>query len=122
MKAENNPPTAAQRYQQIDFSNRLADTGLWIKMADDLVDAANILEEEVVKYWSEIQFDENHRLVKTSNRKYVQGPYSLLIAYAVENYFKALLIHQHQKDLKGYLLTKLPRYLKNHDLDRKSVV
>jgi len=41
-----------------------------------------------------------------------------LIAYALENYFKALLIHRNQKDLKGWLLTKLPGYLKQHDLGR----
>jgi hypothetical protein len=114
----NNLPTPAERYQQIDFSNRLTDTSLWIKMADELVDAANVLEAEVVKYWSEIQFDEHHRPVKTSNRKYVQGSYSLLIAYALENYFKALLIHQNQKDLKGWLITELPEYLKKHDLGK----
>jgi hypothetical protein len=84
-------------------------------MADDLIAAANILEVEVIKYWSEIQV-ENDRIIKTPNRKYVQGPFSLLIAYALENYFKALLIHRNQKDLKGWLLTKLPTYLSQHDL------
>jgi hypothetical protein len=114
----NNLPTPAQRMQQIDFSNRLTDTSLWIRMADELIDAANVLEADVVKYWSEIQLDEHNHPVKTSNRKYVQGSYSLLIAYTLENYFKALLIHQNQKDLKGWLLTKLPGYLNDHVLGR----
>lgn len=74
----NNLPTPAQRWQQIDFSNRLTDTSLWIRMADELIDAANVLEVEVVKYWSEIQPDEHNHPVKTSNRKYVQGSYSLI--------------------------------------------
>ncbi|HCO94314.1 MAG TPA: hypothetical protein DIU00_10235 [Phycisphaerales bacterium] len=99
----------------IDFSERLTDTKLWLRMADDLIAAANILEIEVVKYWSEIQF-ENNRIVKISNRKYVQGAYSLLIAYALENYFKALLIHRNIESLKGKLLTKLPKYLSSHNL------
>jgi len=102
-------------YQAIDFSERLTDTKSWLRMADDLIAAANILEVEVIKYWSEIQV-ENDRIIKTPNRKYVQGPFSLLIAYALENYFKALLIHRNQKDLKGWLLTKLPTYLSQHDL------
>jgi hypothetical protein len=113
-----NQRTHEQRWHEIDFSNRLTDTSLWIKMADELVDAANILEAEVIKYWSEIQLDEHNHPVSTSGRKYVQGEYSLLIAYALENYFKALLIHQNQKDLKGWLLTKLPGYLKHHDLGK----
>ncbi len=113
-----NPHTPAQRWQEIDFSNRLTDTSLWIMKADELVAAANILEVEVLKYWSEIQPDEHNQPVNTSGRKYVQGAFSLLIAYALENYFKALLIHRNQKDLKGYLLTKLPGYLKEHDLGK----
>jgi hypothetical protein len=112
----NNLPTPAQRWQQIDFSNRLTDTSLWIMKADELIAAANILEVEVVKYWSEIQPDEHNQPVNTSNRKYVQGAFSLLIAYALENYFKALLIHRNQKDLKSWLFTKLPKYLNQHDL------
>jgi HEPN domain-containing protein len=111
-----NQRTPEQRWHEIDFSNRLTDTSLWIRMADELVDAANILEAEVIKYWSEIQLDEHNHPVSASGRKYVQGEYSLLIAYALENYFKALLIHRNQKDLKGRLLTKLPGYLHTHDL------
>lgn len=102
--------------QAIDFSQRLTDTKLWIRMADELIAAANILEIEVEKYWSEIQLDGHNQPVSTSNRKYVQGAFSLLIAYALENYFKALLVYRNQKNLKGWLLTKLPRYLNQHDL------
>lgn len=115
---ENQPITYNQRWMQIDFSNRLTDTSLWIKMANELIDAANILESETLKYWNEIHLDENHHIVKTSDRKYVQGAYSLLIAYALENYFKALLIHQNQKELKGRLNLKLPKFLKEHDLGK----
>ena len=104
-----------QLLKAIDFSNRLTDTKLWLRMADDLIAAANILEVEVVKYWSEIQV-ENKQIVSTSNRKYVQGAFSLLVAYALENYFKALLIHQERKSLKNKLLSKLPKYLSSHDL------
>lgn len=104
-----------QLYQAIDFSERLTDTKLWLRMADDLIAAANILEAEVVKYWSEIQV-ENKQIVSIPNRKYVQGAFSLLIAYALENYFKALLIHRERKFLKGKLLSKLPKYVKKHDL------
>jgi hypothetical protein len=39
-----------------------------------------------------------------------------LIAYALENYFKALLIHKERKSLKNKLLSKLPKYLSSHDL------
>ena len=104
-----------QLYQAIDYSERLTDTKLWLAMANDLIYAANILEVEVVKYWSEMQI-KNKQIVKTSNRKYVQGAFSLLIAYALENYFKALLIHRNRESLKNKIVSKLPKYLNSHDL------
>jgi len=112
----NNLTKPAQRLQEIDFSNRLTDTKLWIMKADELIAAANVLEVEVEKYWSEIQIGEHNQPVNTSGRKDIQGAFSLLIAYALENYFKALLVYRNQKNLKGWLLTKLPRYLNQHDL------
>ena len=104
-----------QLYQAIDYSERLTDIKLWFKMANDLIDAANILEVEVIKYWSEMQV-ENNQIVKTSNRKYVQGAFSLLIAYALENYFKAMLIHRNRESLKNKIVSELPKYLNSHDL------
>ncbi len=104
-----------QTLQAIQFSERLTDTRLWIEKADELVSAANILEEEVVKYWSEIKI-ENNQIVGIPNHKDVQQAYFLLIAYALENFLKALLIHQNQKTLKGRLLQKLPGYLLSHNL------
>jgi len=106
-----------QLLQAIDFSERLTDTKLWLRMADDLIDAANILEVEVVKYWSEIQV-ENKQIVSTPNRKNVQGAFSLLIAYALENYFKALLMHRNRESLKNKIVSELTKYLNSHDLVR----
>jgi len=104
-----------QLWQAIQFSERLIDVRLWIEKADELVSAANLLEVEVLKYWSEIKV-QNDRIVSIPDRKNVQEAYFLLIAYALENFFKAFLIHQNQKTLKGCLLKKLPEYLKKHDL------
>lgn len=104
-----------QTLQAIQFSERLTDTRLWIEKADELVSAANLLEVEVLKYWSEIKV-QNDRIVGIPDRKNVQEAYFLLIAYALENFLKAFLIHQNQKALKDWLLKKLPGYLKKHNL------
>ena len=104
-----------QLWQAIQISEQLTDVRLWIKKADELVSAANLLEVEVLKYWSEIKV-QNDRIVSIPDRKNVQEAYFLLIAYALENFLKAFLIHQNQKTLKGRLLKKLPGYLKEHDL------
>ena len=104
-----------QLWQAIQFSERLTDVRLWIEKADELVSAAILLEVEVLKYWSEIKV-QNVRIVSIPDRKNVQEAYFLLIAYALENFLKAFLIHQNQKALKGWLLKKLPGYLKKHKI------
>lgn len=102
-------------YEAIAFSERLVDTSSWIEKADELLAAARILEKDIVAYWSSMSI-ENGQVVGIPDRKLVQGPYFLLVAYALENYFKALLIHRNKESLKNRLLSTLPDYLKKHDL------
>lgn len=99
----------------IQFSERLADPELWISMAEELLAAARILQVDVVQYWSEVHV-EGVRVVSAPCRKSVQGAYFLLTAYALENYFKALLMHKNRETLRNRLLTKIPNYVKQHDL------
>ena len=99
----------------IQFSERLVNVELWVSMADELIAAARIIEAHVVQYWAEIRFQDG-RIVDLPNRNNVQGAYFLLIAYGLENYFKATLIHKNQKCLRNRVLTKIPNYLKKHDL------
>ncbi len=114
-KKQKNRLQPNQLWQAIQFSERLTDVRLWIEKADELISAANLLEPEVLKYWSEIKI-ENNQIAGIPNRKNVQQAYFLLIAYSLENFLKVLLIHQNQKTLKGRLLQKLPACLLSHDL------
>ena len=97
------------------YSEELVNTRDWIAKADELLAAASILEIDAEKYWAAISV-KNGQVVGIPNRKSVQGPYFLLTAYALENYFKALLIHRNRKSLQNRLTSALPAYLKNHDL------
>jgi hypothetical protein len=97
--------------QAIQFSEQLTNSDLWIAKAGELLKAADILKLEVVKYWSELRGEDS-----ASTTQIVQGAYFLLIAYAIENYFKALLIYSNQKSLKNRLLFNLPSWLNQHDL------
>lgn len=99
----------------IQFSERLADPELWIGMADELLAAAGILQVEILQYWSEV-YVEGVKVVSAPVRKNVQGAYFLLTAYALENYFKALLVHKNRETLRNRLLTKIPKYVQQHDL------
>lgn len=99
----------------IEFSNRLIDTSLWIRNAEELQAAAAILETDIRLYWSECQVKGKH-VTHVSNRKYVQGPYSMLMAYVIENYFKAFLIHRDVDLQRNRWAPTLPTYIKTHNL------
>jgi hypothetical protein len=101
--------------EAIQFSERLIDINLWIQKAEELQAAAAVLEVDIRLYWSEIQVKDNHA-IQESNRKYVQGPYSMLMAYAIENYFKAILIHRDADLQRNRMAPNLPTYIKKHDL------
>jgi hypothetical protein len=101
--------------EAIQFSEQLSDPHLWLRKADELLAAALVLEKEIQAYWTEIKI-ENRRIVRGSSRIYVHASYFLLVAYAVENFFKGLLVHRHRDELRGRLLPSLPKYLNEHDL------
>jgi hypothetical protein len=100
----------------IQFSENLANPELWIRKAKELLVAARILEAYVVRYWSKVRVSKDRRLTRLPRGKYVQGPYSLLIAYAIEDYFKALLVYKNQGSFRNRLLNDIPSYIKTHDL------
>jgi hypothetical protein len=100
----------------IQFSENLADPELWIRKAEELLVAARILEAYVVRYWSKVRVGKDGRLAHLPRGKHVQGPYSLLIAYAIEDYFKALLVYKNQGAFRNRLLNDIPSYFKTHDL------
>ena len=101
----------------IQFSERLSTVDLWITMAEELLGAARILEADVVQYWSEVRIEKG-RVAGAPGRKCIQGAYFLLTAYAVENFFKALLIHKKRESFRNKLLTSIPKYINEHDLLR----
>jgi hypothetical protein len=101
--------------QAIMYSEQLVNTESWIAKADELLAAASILETDIMQYWSAMSI-ENGQVLGIPNKKLVQGPYFLLIAYALENYFKALLIYRNKDSLRNRFFRPLPDYLKKHDL------
>lgn len=100
----------------IQFSENLANPELWIGKAEELLVAARILEAYVVRYWSKVRVGKDGRLTRLPRGKHVQGPYSLLIAYAIEDYLKALLVYKNQGRFRNRLLSDIPSYIKTHDL------
>ena len=102
-------------FEAIQFSEQLSDPQLWLRKADELLAAARVLENEIQAQWAEIKVENGH-IVSASGRIDVHAPYFLLVAYAVENFFKGLLVHRNRAELRGWVLSSLPQYLNEHDL------
>jgi len=102
----------------IQFSENLANPVLWIQKAEELLVSVKILEAYVIRYWKKIRLGKDGRLtcLPRGKGKYVHGPYFLLVAYAIEDYFKALLVHKNRESLRNKVLNDIPSYIKTHDL------
>lgn len=105
----------SQIQKDIQFSERLLEFHGWIKKAEDLLAAASLLESEIRQMWAETEIDSGS-VVRTSGRANVQASHFMLNAYAMENYFKALLLYRNRESRQNRLIRRLPSYLKQHDL------
>ena len=106
--------TGLETQLAIRFSETIIDPAVWTRKGEELVIAASVLETQVEAYWSSVI--EGSRDVVTERHPNVQAVYLMLIAYAMENYFKALIVHAHHEELRSRLLTDVPKYVKGHDL------
>ena len=109
------------------YLERLLNWKLWIEKAEELLAAARALEPHVRSLWDVIgaNFKEGryseggedpHQLPQN-----LQGVYFMVVAYALENLFKAMIIWEHQDTLHNQVLGtggKLPVIAKDHDLIR----
>jgi len=107
--------TPEQSRLAIQFSERLAETRLWIKSAEDLEAATAVLESDIRQYWAEVKVEDG-QIKQVPQRKSTQGQYLMLMAYALENYFKAILIHRNMDSLRNWRQCKLPSYINTHNL------
>lgn len=104
-----------QMLLKISFSERLSDSGLWISKAKQLIFAAESLKSKVQDRWSQVKIVDD-KIVDNSKEPHIQDVYFMLIAYAIENLFKAILILRKQRELKNRLLSKVPKDVLKHDL------
>jgi len=108
----------------IQYQEQILTPIYWIKQADELIQASKKLEPSLKRYWLAVSkyFDPKNGTYNPppefKPKKLLQAPYFMLVAYAIENYFKAVLIAQFEAAYKSEILRtgKLPRALNNHDL------
>jgi hypothetical protein len=112
----------------IQYLNGLLNPYSWVVIADELLEASKVLEPQLRKYWST-------SLVDTTERKQAEveepphlpqpnlhGPYFILVSYALENLFKALIIGKRRDEISSQFLQegRLPMLIKTHNLVKLS--
>ncbi|MBI4232722.1 hypothetical protein HY605_05830 [Candidatus Peregrinibacteria bacterium] len=89
----------------------------WVRSARSLIVSAKEIEPKVMELWENYRA---HRKDKSIRLKanYCQGPYYMLIAFAVENFFKAAMVRKNSYAFKQAfkLDNKFPKELLSHDL------
>jgi len=101
----------------IQFSEQFRRTDLWIAKGEELLAAAKILEADLKPKWSKVRVKKN-KVISAARRLDIQSVYLMLIAYSIENFCKALLIHRNRESLRNRLLTRIPNHIKEHDLQK----
>lgn len=106
----------------IEYSQRVTDWKLWVNKADELIEAARLLEPHVRDYWRVVttNFEEGRYsdALKTPRipPPNPQSAHFMLIAFALENLMKAIVIRSRPNEFRSRLFTKLPLDFKTHDL------
>ncbi|MFC2050953.1 hypothetical protein ACFLTN_07260 [Chloroflexota bacterium] len=110
------------------YLNGLLNPWSWVEKADEMLEASKVLELQLRKYWSVV-------LTNAKEGKYDKGgehphipppnlhsPYFILVSYALENLFKALIIRRRKDEISSQFLQtgKLPRLIKAHNLVKLS--
>ena len=99
-----------------------------MEKADEMLEAAKVLELQLRKYWSVVVTDAKEgRCDKGGEHPHIppanlHGPYFILISYALENLFKAIIIIKRRDEISSQFAQtgKLPRLIKEHNLVKLS--
>ena len=110
------------------YLDQLRNAWSWVEKADEMLEASKILEPQLRQYWSIVQTnakegkydkDGKHPDIPPPN---LHGPYFILVAYALENLFKALIIRERSNEIDSQFLQtgSLPRLINEHNLVKLS--
>ncbi|MCX6009875.1 MAG: hypothetical protein NTW48_07600 [Chloroflexi bacterium] len=110
------------------YLNGLLNPWSWVEKADDMLEASRVLEPQLRRYWSVVltnaqqgKYDKGgeHPDVPPPN---LHGSYFILVSYALENLFKALIIRERSDEISSQFLQtgRLPRLINEHNLVKLS--
>ena len=105
----------------IQYEEQVLTPYLWISQADELITASKKLEPSIKKYWETAKNNLKNGLYSPppgfKPKRLLQSTYFMLVAYAIENYLKAILIANSEAAYRSELrqTSKLPTELKTPD-------
>ncbi len=106
----------------------LLDPRLWMDKADKLLEASKTLEPQLREFWNVVQTNTKEgRYNKGGKPPYIpppdlHGPYFILVSYALEDLFKALIIRNQSNEIRSQFFQngRLPSLINKHDLIKLS--
>ena len=110
-------PDSATLQLSIMYAENLIRSESWVAKAEELLAASRLLEEKLTRFWAALS-PSGEVPAELAGFGSLQAPYFMLVAYALENYCKAYLVRRNEPKLRNRILTRLPDYLKDHDLAR----
>ncbi len=89
----------------------------WVTAARALVASAKAVEPKVIEYWESYRENAKDNTKKLLADNY-QGPYFMLYAFAIENYFKSAIVQSNTWELKDNFKNNpvFPKELRSHQL------
>ena len=108
----------------IQYQEQVLTPYMWINQADELIAASKKLEPSIKKYWETTKkfFDPKKGTYSPppeyKPKRLLQGTYFMLVAYSIENYFKAILIADSEAAYRSEIFRTgaLPKDLNEHNL------
>ncbi len=111
------------------YLDHLLNLWFWVEKADKLLEASKLLEPQLRAYWNVV-------LTNAKEGRYnkggeppnippsdLHGPYFILVSYALENLFKALIIRDRSDEIRTQFAQtgRLPNLIHKHDLLELSI-
>jgi hypothetical protein len=110
------PPDWNKVHRDI-YRAKAFDESSWIECADNLLEAARLLEPKIQELWDSYRTHLSDRDI-LPNRDHYNGPYFMLISFAIENILKAAIVRAKSAELETRFDndSKFPKEMKGHDL------
>ena len=110
------------------YLDHLLNPRFWVEKADEMLEASKVLEPQLRQYWSVVltnakegKYDKGGEYPDTPPPN-LHGPYFILVSYAIENLFKALIVRERRDEISSQFLQtgRLPRLINEHNLVKLS--